>query len=256
MITVLSPSKTLNENPRKITDVYTMPSFLKEASELVGVLKKYNPEGIQELMSINPKLATLNVERYIRWNKHFTEENAARAILMFKGEVFNGLKADTLKEEDLLYAQDHLRVISGLYGVLRPLDLIQPYRLEMGTALKTGKFNNLYDFWGSKITDNIHEALDNQKQQVLVNLASDEYFNAIDTDKLNARIIKCQFKEERDGKLKFITIYGKKARGLMTRHILQNRIEDPENLKAFDEEGYFFSEEHSSENMFMFVRLS
>jgi cytoplasmic iron level regulating protein YaaA (DUF328/UPF0246 family) len=255
MITILSPSKTINENPVQLTKTFTLPAFLNESEQLIVELRKYPPSKLKELMKVNNKIADLNCLRYIKWNRPFSEENSHRALLMFKGEVFNGLKAETLSESDLLYAQDHLRILSGLYGVLRPLDLMQAYRLEMGTSLENKKGINLYKFWGDNLTRAINAIVSEQKNKVLINLASDEYYKALNPKKIKARIIKCQFKEKRNGELKFITIYGKKARGLMTRYIIENRIEHPEDLKGFDYEGYYFNPGYSKENEFMFTRL-
>ncbi|MCK4921710.1 MAG: peroxide stress protein YaaA [Bacteroidales bacterium] len=254
MIAIISPSKNLNENPNKITNDFTIPDFLDEANILVEKLRKYSPKQLQKLMSINPKLSELNIGRYLKWNRPFTLENADRAILMFSGEVFNGLQAKSLKESDLKFAQNNMRILSGLYGVLRPLDLMQAYRLEMGTDLSVKRRKNLYQFWGDKLTQNLNKEFESHEEKVLVNLASDEYFNAVNPQNLKAKIIKCQFKEERDGKLKFITIYGKKARGLMLRFIIENRIQNHEDLKAFDVEGYYFNPNYSTNDLWMFSR--
>ncbi len=254
MITLLSPSKTLNENPDLITKKYSIPEFLDRSAVLVEILRGFSPSEMGQIMDINPKLSELNLERYLKWKLPFDSTNSERAILMFKGEVFNGLKAESLNEDDLEFSQEHVRIFSGLYGVLKPLDLMQPYRLEMGTKLEYDHWKNLYDFWGDRITEKINKDLSSQKEKVLVNLASDEYFKAVDVSKINGRVLKCQFKEEKDGKLKFITIYGKKARGLMTRFIISNRIDKEEDLKAFDLDGYHFNEEHSSDQTWMFTR--
>ncbi len=254
MITVLSPSKTLNENPELITKEYSIPEFLERSEVLVEKLREFSPSEMGKLMEINPKLSEVNVERYLQWKLPFDTTNSDRALLMFKGEVFNGLKAETLNEDDLLYAQDHIRILSGLYGILKPLDLMQPYRLEMGTRLEIDHWKNLYDYWDHRITEKINGEMESQDEKVLLNLASDEYFKVLDPAKIDARILKCQFKEERDGKLKFITIYGKKARGLMTRFIIQNKIDRAEDLKAFDLDGYHYNEEHSSDDTWMFSR--
>jgi len=254
MITVLSPSKTLDENPEIITKEYTIPEFLDRSEVLVEKLRKFSPSEIGKLMDINPKLSEMNVERYLKWKLPFDTANSDRALLMFKGEVFNGLKAETLNENDLLYAQDHIRILSGLYGILKPLDLMQAYRLEMGTSLEIDLWKNLYEYWDDRITEKINDEMESQNEKVLLNLASDEYFKVLDPSKIDARILKCQFKEERDGKLKFITIYGKKARGLMTRFIIQNKIDRAEDLKAFDLDGYHFNEEYSSDDTWMFSR--
>ena len=214
MITVLSPSKTLNEDPELITKEYSIPEFLERSEVLVEKLREFSPSEMGKLMDINPKLSEVNVERYLQWKLPFDTTNSDRALLMFKGEVFNGLKAETLNEDDLLYAQDHLRILSGLYGILKPLDLMQPYRLEMGTSLEIDHWKNLYDYWDNRITEKINEEMGSQDEKVLLNLASDEYFKVLDPSKIDARILKCQFKEERDGKLKFITIYWKKSAGI------------------------------------------
>ena len=254
MIAIISPSKNLNENPEFITEEHSIPEFLDQSEILVEKLRKYSPKKLQNLMTINPKLAELNVSRYLSWNLPFSIENANRAVLMFSGEVFNGLQAKTLKEKDLVFAQDHLRILSGLYGILKPLDLMQPYRLEMGTDISIHKKKNLYQFWGDKLTQKLNNEFESHKEKVLINLASDEYFNALNKNKLNAKIIKCMFKEEREGKLKFVTVYGKKARGLMVKFMIENRIQNHEDLKAFDLEGYYYNESYSSEDLWMFSR--
>ena len=254
MIAIISPSKNLDENPITITEEYSLPSFLDQSEILIEKLRKYTPTQLQKLMSINPKLSELNVGRYLSWNQPFTLENAQRAILMFSGEVFNGLQAKSMSESDLKYTQDKLRILSGLYGLLRPLDLMQAYRLEMGTDISVQRKKGLYKFWGDKLTENLNEEFEQHEEKVLINLASDEYFNAVNPKKLNAKIIKCQFKEERDGKLKFVTIYGKKARGLMLRFMIENRIQKAEELKAFDTEGYYFNSNYSTEDFWMFSR--
>ena len=254
MIAIISPSKNLDENPAKITDEYSLPNFLEKSEVLVEKLRKYSPKKLQKLMNINPKLAELNVGRYLSWNQPFTIENAHRAILMFSGEVFNGLQAKSMNENDLKFAQNNMRILSGLYGILRPLDLMQAYRLEMGTDISLQRKKGLYKFWGDKLTENLNNELEQHEEKVLINLASDEYFNAVNQKKLKARIIKCQFKEEREGKLKFVTIYGKKARGLMLRFMIENRIQKAENLKAFDTEGYYFNSNYSTEDFWMFSR--
>ncbi|MFW5819967.1 MAG: peroxide stress protein YaaA [Bacteroidota bacterium] len=254
MITLLSPSKSLNENPGLITKEYSIPEFLDRSAVLVEILREFTPSEMGKLMDINPKLSEINVERYLKWKLPFETTNSDRALLMFKGEVFNGLKAETLNEDDLLYAQDHIRVLSGLYGILKPLDLMQPYRLEMGTKLEVDHWKNLYEYWNDRITEKINDEMKSQDEKVLLNLASDEYFKVLNPTKIDARILKCQFKEEREGKLKFITIYGKKARGLMTRFIIQNKIDRAEDLKAFDLDGYYYNEEHSSHDTWMFSR--
>lgn len=254
MLTLISPAKTLNEKTNKEVPFFTIPEFLSEAETLINILKKYSPAKLTKLMDINTKLANLNAFRYNVWSLPFEPGNSKPAILMFNGEVYNGLKAATLSLQEQKYAQDHLRILSGLYGVLRPLDIIQAYRLEMGTSLKVGRKKDLYAFWGDKITENINRELAGHKENVLLNLSSIEYFSAINPKKINSRILNCTFKEERNGKYQFITIFGKKARGLMTRFIIQNQINDAENLKHFDEEGYYFNERISKENDWVFTR--
>ncbi len=254
MIAILSPSKTLDENPRPATGVHSMPVYLDESSELAARLKTYSPGRLQKLMNINASLAELNVKRYLEWDTPFTIAKAKPAMLMFKGEVFNGLKAETLEEDDLLYAQDHVRILSGLYGILRPLDLIMPYRLEMGTKLKVGKAPNLYEFWGKKLTTALCNDLRDHKEKVVVNVASLEYFKALDPEKLGARVVTCHFREERNGKFVFVTIYGKHARGMLTRFIIQNRIENAEDIRAFDIDGYYFNSGLSDKDNWFFTR--
>lgn len=254
MIILLSPAKTLNFEIQPQTDNFSQPDFTSEAETIVNVLRKYSPARLQELMRINPKLAELNASRYLEWHLPFTPENAMQALLVFKGEVYNGLKAESLTEADLLFAQDHLRILSGLYGILRPLDLMQPYRLEMGANLKINRKKDLYHFWGNKLTAHLNELLEGTDQKFIINLASDEYFNAINPRKLNAKIIKPVFKDYSGGSYRFITVYGKKARGMMSRFIIQNRIVEAEKLKLFDEEGYFYNDQLTSGNTWVFTR--
>jgi len=254
MLTLISPAKTLKDDINPKVPAHTLPEYLTEAEMLVSVLKKFSPPKLMQLMDINPKLADLNALRFSQWKLPFDKSNAKPALLMFNGEVYNGLKASTLSQKELEYAQDHLRILSGLYGVIRPLDIIRAYRLEMGTSLKVGRKKDLYAFWGEKLTENLNRELSGHKEKVLLNLASNEYFAAINPKKINARILSCTFKEERNGKYQFITIYGKKARGLMARFIIQNRIDKAEDLKHFDEEGYFFNERMSGEAEWVFTR--
>lgn len=254
MIILLSPSKTLNEKIRPQTDKYSQPSFLKESHELVETLRKFTPAQLRELMDINPKLADLNYQRYRDWQLMFTPENSIPAALMFKGEVYNGLKAETMTHDDLDFAQDHLLILSGLYGALRALDLMQPYRLEMGTSLETRKGKDLYEFWGDRITSFINQQLENSGTNYLINLASDEYFGAVKISELQAEVITPQFKDFSGGSYKFLAVYGKKARGMMARFIIQNRVKEIEHLKLFDSEGYFFNENLSQGNKWVFTR--
>jgi cytoplasmic iron level regulating protein YaaA (DUF328/UPF0246 family) len=252
---IISPAKILNLKPQKVVTNYTQPEFLKQASVIVDELKHYPPEKLAELLETNFMIAQTNFDRYARWHTPFTRNNAKQSILTFNGEVYNGLKASSLSQEDLSFSQDHLRILSGLYGVLRPLDLMQPYRLPMGTSLSFNGYKDLYDFWRKDITDALVKYFSRSTKKVLVNLASDEYFRSVDRKRLNnVRIIHCEFKEWKAGKYKTIVVYTKKARGLMCRFAIEHRITDPENLKAFDSENYLFEESISSENNWVFVR--
>ncbi|HOF80995.1 MAG: peroxide stress protein YaaA [Bacteroidales bacterium] len=251
---LLSPSKTLNEQVKIPSLDFTQPHFLKQAAQLVEILKKISPSQIQRLMNVNPKLADLNALRYLEWGLPFTIENALPAVLMFKGEVYNGLKAETLTDDDLEFAQEHLRILSGLYGLLRPLDLIKPYRLEMGAKLKNKRGDDLYQFWGDSITNMINEQLKERKAKCIINLASDEYFRAIKMERLEAEVITPQFKDFSGGSYKFITVYGKKARGMMARYIITNRLENVDEIKLFDSEGYHFNQSFSDKSTWVFTR--
>ena len=253
MLVILSPSKTISTN-FPVSGRSTIPEFLYKSEKLIAKLKQLNSEQLSKLMSISPKLAQLNFERFQQWNLPFTSENAYQAFFAFKGEVFNGLDAETLSDEEVRFAQDHLAILSGLYGILRPLDLIQPYRLEMGLKATLIGNMNLYNFWIDSITAGLQSALDNQNDNILINLASNEYFKSINIKNLNARVITPVFKESKGGAFKIVTIYTKKARGLMTRFIIQNKLERPEQLKFFDSEGYYFNESLSSESKFVFTR--
>lgn len=251
MLTILSPAKTLNLEKQELVSEYTIPAFIDGSEQLALELKKYSAKKLGELMKINSKLAQLNFERYQAWNPNFNTENAKQAILSFKGDVYTGMSAETFNQNDFGFAQDNLAILSGLYGVLKPLDLMMPYRLEMGTPLKTRKWKNLYDFWGNKITEAINEILNDD---VLINLASVEYFKVIDKELLNARIITPVFKENRNGTYKFVHVFGKKARGLMTRFIIQNKITNPDQIKLFDLEGYYYNDRLSTKLDWVFTR--
>jgi len=254
MLIVISPAKTLDFEQKAKISYHSENDYLKQSDKLIKTLKNFSSEDLGKLMSISPKLAQLNVERYASWSLPFTSANAKQALLAFKGDVYTGLDAETLTEEELMYAQDHLRILSGLYGVLRPLDLIQPYRLEMGTKLKTETHADLYQFWGDKLTKTINEALKAQGDEVLVNLASNEYFKAIKTDKLTGKIVTPVFKDFKNGQYKMISFYAKKARGLMSRFIIKNKVTKPEELIHFDYDGYYYSEPESSANEMVFLR--
>ncbi len=254
MLMVISPAKTLDYETPPATRRHTQPQYLEHAQALIDELRKLSPQDIAELMHLSDKLAALNVARYGSWDRQFTPENARQAILAFKGDVYTGLAAQDFSEEDFDFAQKHLRMLSGLYGVLRPLDLMQPYRLEMGTKLANVRGKDLYAFWGERISEWLNEALREQGDDVLLNLASNEYFSAVKRKALAARVIETEFRDLKNGDYKIISFYAKKARGLMARHVIKHRIRDVEQLKAFDDQGYRFSEEHSTDDRLVFLR--
>lgn len=241
MLIIIAPAKTLDFKTPPVTQEYTIPEFLDDSEKLAGKLRKLSPKALAKLMDISANLADLNYERFQLWDTPFTPDNAKQAVLAFNGDVYEGLDANSLSEKDLEKAQKRLLILSGLYGVLRPLDLIRPYRLEMGTKFGYGKAKNLYDFWGTKITKKVDEALDASGSRILVNLASAEYFKSINTTKLDTKIITPAFRDMKNGSYKMISFYAKKARGLMTRFIIENDIENEEELQAFDSEGYNFN---------------
>jgi len=246
MIAILSPAKSLNFKPHAFSKS-SLPRFVDQSQELIDVLKKKKPREIKELMDVSEKIAQLNVERY----QNFGKENLAKqAILAFDGDVYTGMKAGEWENADFEYAQDHVRILSGLYGLLRPLDIIQPYRLEMGTKLKTKKGKNLYEYWGIQITKALKEDLIAQGDEVIVNLASIEYTEALQMD----NYYQIQFKEYRNDKLMFLSYNAKRARGMMASFIVKNRINNPMDLKHFAEAGYMFEENLSSETNFVFTR--
>jgi len=252
MLVVISPAKKLNENCNKdIISNVTIPSFLEDSKKIVNSLRKYSTDKLSKLMNISEKISLLNYERYIRWSLPFNKNNAHPALLLFQGDVYKGISADDFKKEDFLFAQNSLRILSGLYGILKPLDLIQPYRLEMGTQIKIGKHNDLYDFWGEEITKAINK---DKNSDYLINLASVEYFKSIKKDKLKAKLINIIFKEKRNGNYKIIGINAKKARGLMSRYIIKNKINNPEDLKKFKEENYIYNKNLSSDSDWVFTR--
>lgn len=250
MLLVISPAKTLDySNPEYSS--HSQPDFPSEVNDLVGVLKKKSASQISKLMHLSDTLASLNVERYKNFTETFSPDNSKQAVLAFKGEVYAKMEADQFSAEDLEFAQQHLRILSGLYGVLKPLDLIQPYRLEMGTPLKTKKGTNLYQYWGTKISKALNEA---GQGKTLVNLASQEYFKAVDQKTLKLPVISIHFKEYKEGKYQVVGFFAKQARGLMARYAILNRVTDPEQLKVFGEEGYEFSAPLSTAQDWVFVR--
>ncbi|WP_192457875.1 peroxide stress protein YaaA [Musicola keenii] len=254
MLITISPAKTLDYTSPLPTQRYTQPELLAHSARLIQRCKQLTPAEIASLMGISDKLAGLNAVRFQEWQPEFTPDNARQAILAFKGDVYTGLNADSFSEQDFDFAQQHLRILSGLYGVLRPLDLMQPYRLEMGIKLKNDTGNDLYQFWGDTITGKLNQALAEQEDDILINLASDEYFKSVMPGKLKARQIKPVFLDEKNGKFKVISFYAKKARGLMSRFIIQHRLTTPEQLKSFDLEGYVFSASDSSADELIFKR--
>lgn len=253
MLTVISPAKTLDFDTPSHTKKHTQPRFLAQSEQLIEQLKKLSSQEIASLMSISDKLAGLNMARFQQWQTPFNEDNAKQAILAFKGDVYTGLDAETLDEKGLDFAQQHLRVLSGLYGVLRPLDLMQPYRLEMGTSFQNDAGRDLYTFWGDQLQKSL-EAEPALEDGILINLASNEYFKAVNAKKLKATIITPVFKDWKNGQYKMISFYAKKARGLMSRYIIDHQIDSPEKLKQFDSESYRFSAEMSQKNDWVFIR--
>nr|WP_294937123.1 peroxide stress protein YaaA [uncultured Flavobacterium sp.] len=249
---VISPAKSLDFEKELPTALYTEPSFLKEANSVHKVLKKKKPKQLMELMDISDKLADLNWQRNQKWATPFTPENARPAVYAFNGDVYIGLDAYSLPTEKLDVLQDKLRILSGLYGLLKPLDLMQPYRLEMGTQLPVGKNKNLYEFWKAKITKALNKEL--IKGELFVNLASNEYFSAVDAKALKVPVITPEFKDYKDGKLKMISFFAKKARGMMVRYIIDTNAETLEDLKGFNYEGYKFDASLSKGNTLVFTR--
>jgi len=254
MLAILSPAKTLDFASKLGTRKFSEPNFVQESNELIKVLQTIEPPALSELMKISDNLAELNYRRYLEWQPCFAKQYARPAALAFKGDVYLGLQADSFSERDLTWAQKHLRILSGLHGLLRPLDRIRPYRLEMGTKLKTPRGKSLYEFWGGKVTDALNSAIAEQQQEILVNLASNEYFGVLQKDDINARIINVHFKEYKDGKYKFLSFYAKKARGLMARFMIEKRTNTLKSLRAFDYEGYEFNAPLSDGDDWVFSR--
>lgn len=254
MLIVVSPAKSLYDHCPVQFEPFSQVDFLPEAEKVVSVLKKKKPAQLAGLMGISPKLAELNYQRFQAWEPPFTPENSWQAVLMFNGDVYQGLKAETFTASEFETAQQQLRILSGVYGLLKPLDLIQPYRLEMGTNVSVARKKNLYEFWKTRITGKLNQEFSETGKKVLVNLASNEYFGAIDTKKLKARIITPAFKEHKNGQYQMVSFFAKRARGLMSRFIIQNRISNPEEMKAFDMEGYYFNNELSNGDSWVFTR--
>jgi len=241
MLIVISPAKTLDLEPAPQALEFTQPTMLEQSEELINVLTTKSPADIEKLMKISPKLAELNTERYHTWNRPFSLGNAKQAVLTFKGDVYTGLEAEKFSKKELNYAQDHLRILSGLYGVLRPLDLMQAYRLEMGTKLENPEGKNLYEFWGNSITKQLNTQLQAIDSKTLLNLASNEYFKSVKTKEVEADIVTPIFKDWKNGQYKIISFYAKKARGVMSAWVIQNQVEDPDALLGFNQTGYEYS---------------
>jgi len=248
MLIVLSPAKSLDYKTPVQVKTPTLPEFVSESAKLIADLQKLSPQDVAKLMGLSDQLAALNVGRYRDWSKKFTAENSKPAIYAFDGDVYDGFDVKTLNAKDVAFAQDHIRILSGLYGALKPLDLMQAYRLEMGTSFKNARGKDLYAFWGSRVTDSLKKVLEKQKKPVLLNLASEEYFKVLQPKELDCPVIAPVFQDAKDGKYKIISFYAKRARGLMARSVVENRITDPANLKGFNVDGYkYFAAESTLE---------
>ncbi|MGK0271757.1 MAG: cytoplasmic iron level regulating protein YaaA (DUF328/UPF0246 family) [Cocleimonas sp.] len=254
MIITLSPSKGQDFDTATPSKLFTVPEQLEESQMLINEAKKLDMESVRDLMSVSENISKLNVQRFKDWELPFTINNAKAALFAFKGDVYSGIRKDEYDDDDLAYAQDHLRILSGLYGALRPMDLIQPYRLEMKTKLPNPRGDNLYQFWGVQITDKLNESLQQQEEKTLVNLASNEYYKSVKPKLIDGRILNVSFKEEKDGKSRILAVYAKKARGMMTDFILRNRIEHAEDIKDFGTANYKFSKSESTDDNWVFTR--
>ncbi|MFT5320203.1 MAG: cytoplasmic iron level regulating protein YaaA (DUF328/UPF0246 family) [Pseudohongiellaceae bacterium] len=254
MLIVISPAKTLDLESKYKKVSNTKPEFLTDSRKLVKIMREHTSDDLKQLMHISEAISILNVERFKNWKTPFSEANARPSIFTFKGDVYTGLEVENFSAADLKYSQEHLRILSGLYGLLKPLDLMQAYRLEMGTSLENERGKNLYAFWGDKITRAVNRDLQAQHDEVLINLASNEYFSVLDTKLLKADVITPIFKDYSNGKYKVISFFAKKARGKMAAWIIQNRIKDLDSLKGFKQEGYKYSKDESSAQKPVFLR--
>ena len=254
MITVISPAKTLDFTTPPTTKTFSQPKFIKQAEKLVGLCKQMSPNDLSQLMGISTNLGLLNAERFRAWHLPFTPQNAKQALMAFNGDVYASLDVSTLTDDNLSYAQDHLRILSGLYGILRPLDLIQPYRLEMSTRLKNPKGNDLYQYWGQSISENLNTTLQSNNEYLLLNLASEEYFKSINLNVLDATIVTPVFKDKKNGEYKVISFFSKRARGLMANYLIKEQIQDVEGLNSFNDAGYKYAEEESNPLNPVFLR--
>ena len=254
MLFLLSPAKSLDYDTPAQVSTHTQPLFTRQSAALIDILKTKSPQDISSLMKLSDALSGLNVARYQAWSKKFTAKNSKQSVLAFNGDVYEGLNAKSLDAAQLDWAQAHLCILSGLYGVLRPLDLMQPYRLEMGTALRTEKGSNLYQFWGSQISDYLNERSAAQTTPVIVNLASEEYFKVVDLTTLKARVVSCVFEDYKNGDYKIISFHAKRARGLMVRYAIENKASSVKKLEGFDTEGYAFVAGLSAPDRLVFRR--
>lgn len=254
MLMVISPAKSLDFETSPVTTKATKPAMLSDSQALIDELRQLAPHDISDLMSISDKLGTLNYDRYQAWQTPFNKQNAKQALLAFKGDVYTGLDAESFSEEDFAFAQSHLRILSGLYGLLRPLDLMQAYRLEMGTKFANARGKNLYEFWGDKITQALNKQLKTLDSDELVNLASNEYFKSVQAKQLNARIITPVFKDLKNGQYKIVSFYAKKARGLMSAYAIKKGITSPDKLKRFNWEGYRYNKDLTKDDTWVFTR--
>lgn len=254
MLAVLSPAKTLDFDSPPTTDLATQPDFLDQSRQLIGVARDLAPHHLSSLMGISDKLGQLNFDRFAQWHTPFDLSNAKQALLAFKGDVYTGLEAERLTQEDLRFAQGHLRILSGLYGLLRPMDLIQAYRLEMGTRLVNPRGKDLYQFWGERLTRALNAQLADMAQPVLVNLASNEYYKAVRPELLEAPVVTPIFKDRKNGQYKVISFYAKKARGMMAAYMVRNRLSRADGLKDFQGGGYAYREDLSTESQWVFTR--
>jgi hypothetical protein len=254
MLALISPAKKLDFESDWSVDGATQPCLLDEAEELVDVLKGLSQADLQRLMKLSDKLGDLNHKRYQRFSTPFNQTNARPAVTAFRGDTYVGLDADSLSKDDLGYAQDHLCILSGLYGILRPLDLMQAYRLEMGTKLTNPRGEDLYDFWGDLLTKTCNDAVKSHKDKTIISLASNEYIKSVKKDGLDGAFVTCHFKELKDGKPKVIGLFAKRARGMMARYMVQNRIDTVDGLKGFEEDGYVFQDSLSDAENYVFLR--
>lgn len=254
MLYLVSPAKNLDYDTPAHSQTYTQPELVADAQELVDVCVELTPADLSSLMGISDKLAGLNAARFSQWQPEFNQQNSKQAVLAFNGDVYSGMEAQSFSEDELAYTQQHLRILSGLYGLLKPLDLMQPYRLEMGTRLSNPRGKNLYEFWGDIITNKVNEQLEASGSKYLVNLASTEYFKSVKKKNLNAQLITPSFRDWKNGQYKMISFFAKKARGMMVQYLVKNQIEDVDGLLKFDLAGYEYNPELSKPNEPCFTR--